>query len=145
MPLRSRLGNTRRPTYWYRCCSKSEVEQVWEPGQTSTLHWLAGEPGAPDLPTRYVTLHAELVGPYRDPFAKIADADLRTVTAPDITADTWEVQKPVTSIVLPADLPNGLYQLRLKVLIAVDFEESAQGTGVVSESIGVIRADRGDL
>jgi hypothetical protein len=85
-----------------------------------------------------------LVGPYGDPFSKVADGEIRTVTAPDIVADTWEAQKPVSSMFLPPDLPNGLFQLRLKVLIAVDSETSAESMGVVSESMGVIRVGRGD-
>jgi len=142
--LLPRLDKARGATYWYRCCPKSDVEQIWEPGQTFDLHWLAGEPGSPDLPTRHVTLRAELVGPYRDPFSKVGGDAVRTVTAPDITADTWEAQKPVSSMVLPPDLPNGLFQLRLKLLMGVDSETSAESLGVVTKSMGVIRVGRGD-
>ena len=110
-----------------------------EPGQPFDLHWSAGEPATPDLPTRRVTLRAELAGPYRDPFLKVADGDVRTVAAPDITADTLEAQKPVSSMLLPTDLPDGLFLLRLSMLIAPDSETGTGTMGVVSESMSVIR------
>jgi hypothetical protein len=133
MLRRSEPPEVRKPMYWYRCCSKSDVEQVLQSGQTFDLHWLVEA----DLPTptpteRYLTLSAALVGPYRDPFLNISDGDVRTLTAPDITADTWEAQELVSSMVLPTDLPNGLYQLRLTWL---DSKQSA----TFATSMGLIR------
>jgi hypothetical protein len=128
--------------YYYTCCSKSDIEQTLEPGQNFNLHWLT-EHGARDLPTRYVTLSATLIGPYRDPFSGVADGELRTVSAPYITADTWEAQEPVSSVLLPTDLPSGLFQLRARVLIAIDSESNSESLGTMSESVGVIRVGRG--
>ena len=113
-----------------------------DPGQTFDLHWVAGEPGSPDLPTRHLTLSASLIGPYRDPFSGVADGNVYTVNAPDVNADTWEAQQPVSSMALPADLPEGLFQLRTRLLIAVDSETNPEGVGTVSESMGVIRVGR---
>lgn len=106
------------------------------------LHWIAGEPGEPELPTRFVTLSAALIGPYRDPFLSVANGDVYTVNAPDVTADTWEAQQPVSSMLLPADLPGGLYQLRTRLLIEVDSESHQRRMGQVSESTGVVQVVR---
>jgi hypothetical protein len=120
--------------YWYTCCTKSDIEQTLEPGQTFELHWLAeNEPRLPLLTQRYVTLSAALVGPYVDPTRNVANRDIRTVTAPDVTADTWEAQAPVSSIVLPKDLAPGLYQLHTITIL------DPQTRGEFSRSMGVIR------
>jgi hypothetical protein len=108
-----------------------------EPGQTFNLRWLA-DPELPlPIPTqRYVTLSAALVGPYLDPTRNVADGDVRTITAPDVTADTWEAQTPVSSIVLPKDLPTGLYQLHTITIL------DPETRGESSRGIGVIRVGR---
>ena len=137
-----RAHRTDTPTYWYRCCRQSDVDQIVEPGQTFSVHWVAGEPGTPDLPTRYVTLSADLRGPYRDPFSNIADGEVLTISAPDIVADTWEAQGPVSSMLLPTDLPVGLFQVWTRLRIAVDSETQEQRMGTVSESMGVVRVER---
>ncbi len=99
MLRRSEPPEVRKPMYWYRCCAKSDVEQVLESGQTFDLHWMVDANLPTPTPTeRYLTLSAALVGPYHDPFLNISDGDVRTVAAPDITADTWEAQELVSSM-----------------------------------------------
>ena len=128
------VNNTK---YWYRCCAQTDVEQVLEPGQTFDLHWLTDtELPLPTPIHRYVTLSAALVGPYLNPFTNVADGNVQTISAPDITADTWEAQTPVSSMALPSDLPSGLYQLRTSTLL------DPQTRGVTSSGIGVIRVGR---
>lgn len=140
---RRRPDPAHTPTYWYSCCRQSDVDQILEPGQTFDVHWVAGAPGSPDLPNRYLTLAATLIGPYRDPFTSLAEGNVYTVNAQDVTADTWEAQMPVSAMVLPTDLPKGLYQLRTKVLITIDSDTNTERKGTVSESMGVIRVGRG--
>lgn len=137
MGLTSTPNQLHKPTYWYRCCEKSDVEQTLEAGQTFHLHWLA-EAALPSPPPteRYVTLSAALVGPYRDPFLDLADGDVHTLSAPDISADTWEAQTLVSSMVLPTDIPNGLYQLRLKWLDSKTSETFAKSMGVIRVGSG---------
>lgn len=126
-----------KPVYWYRCCAKSDVEQTLEAGQTFDLHWLADTELPLPTPTqRYVTLSAALVGPYLDPARNVTDGDVRTVTARDITADTWEAQTPVSSMILPNDLPNGLYQLRFSTIL------DTETRGAAASGVGVIRVGR---
>ena len=129
---RSRPTEVRTPTYGYNCCAKSDIEQILSPGQTFNLHWSAELALGDSVPMpRYVTISAELVGPYEDPFSvNSAGGDVRTVTAADVTADTWEAQQVVSSMVLPADLPSGLFQVRLKQSI---------DSGTTMESMGIVR------
>jgi hypothetical protein len=147
--LAERFGKRRRPdrahtpTFWYSCCRQSDIDQILEPGQTFDLHWEAGAPGSPDLPSRYLTLTATLIGPYRDPFTSVADGDVYTVNAQEVGADTWEAQTPVSTLVLPTDLPKGLFQLRAKLLITIDPGTNTERKRTVSESMGVIRVGRG--
>lgn len=132
MPRHHKPPEVRKPTYWYRCCAKSDVEQILQSGQTFDLHWLVETELPSPAPTeRYLNLSAALVGPYRDPFLNISDGDVRTVSAPDVVADTWEAQELVSSMVLPTDLPNGLYQLRLKWLDSKKSATFATGMGVI--------------
>ena len=107
-----------------------------EAGQTFSLRWV-GETELP-LPTptgRYVTLAADLVGPYLDPFLSLADGDLHTVTAPDVTADLWQAETPVSSLALPPDLPAGMYQLRTRTLLDPE-TRGAFSTGMTVVRVG---------
>src|SRR6266446_6317483 len=126
-------NETGKPTYWYTCCEKSDVEQTLEAGQTFELHWLAERELPLPTPTQhYVTLSLAMFGPYVDPFSYVADSVVRTLNAPDVIADTWEAQAPVSSIVLPNDLPNGLYWFRTGIIIEPETRgEAASGMGVI--------------
>jgi hypothetical protein len=113
------------------------VEQTLEAGHTFDLHWLTETELPLPTPTqRYVTLCAALVGPYLDPTRNVPDGDVRTVAAPDVIADTWEAQTPVSSMVLPKDLALGLYQLRTSTIL------DPETRGEASSGIGVIRVGR---
>jgi hypothetical protein len=109
-----------RPLYQYTCCTKADVERIWMPGEPFALHWIAqSAPGTNAPNPRYVVLSAELVGPYPDASSlKKGGGAVRTLRAPDVTADTWQPEDVVSAISLPSDLPAGLYDLRFKVAIA---------------------------
>jgi hypothetical protein len=133
----SRPKAVRKPTYWYRCCAKSDIDQTLEAGQIFDLHWMAETELPLPIPTgRYVILAADLVGPYLDPFLNIADGDVHTVAAPDVTADLWEAETPVSSFALPADLPPGVYQLRTTTLL------DPETRGASSAGMTVVRIGR---
>jgi hypothetical protein len=106
-----------QPLYQYTCCQKADIEQLWLVGQTFTLHWITQPaPGNPVPSSRYVALSAELSGPYRDTGSlKNGGGQVRTLRAHEISADTWQPQELVSSILLPQDLSPGLYDLRFKV------------------------------
>lgn len=106
-----------QPLYQYTCCQRSDIEQPWQTGQTFTLHWISQPaPGVGTASSRYAVLSAQLVGPYADAASlKKGGAGSQTLRAPDIAADTWQSQDLVSSILLPRDLPPGLYNLSFKV------------------------------
>jgi hypothetical protein len=107
-----------------------------EAGQTFDLHWIAVTELPLPIPTgRYVTLAADLAGPYLDPFLNIADGDVRTVAALDVTADLWEAETPVSSMALPPDLPAGMYQLRMTTLVDPE-TRGASSTGMTVVRVG---------
>jgi len=136
MPTSGR-PTVRKPTYWYRCCAKSDLAHDLEAGKTFDLHWIAETELPLPIPTgRYVTLAADLVGPYQDPFSNIADGDVHTVAAPDVTADLWEAETPVSSMALPAELPAGAYQLRTTTLL------DPETRGASSTAMTVVRVAR---
>ena len=82
-----------------------------------------------------MTLAADLVGPYLDPFLNIADGDVHKVAAPDVTADLWEAETPVSSMALPPDLPAGMYQLRMTTLLDPETRGAVQ-TGMTVVRVG---------
>jgi len=107
-----------------------------EAGQTFDLHWIAETELPLPIPTgRYVTLAADLVGPYLDPFLNIPDGDVHTVAAPDVTAALWEAETPVSSMALPPDLPAGVYKLRMTTLLDPE-RRGASSTGTTVVRIG---------
>lgn len=116
----SGCGTSRTPVrqdavYAYTCCSKSDIEQVWRPGGQASLHWAAEQrPGIRSLSARYVVLSVQLAGPYSDALSlKGGSTSARTLAAPDVSADTWQSQRPVSIVILPGDLAPGLYNLCL--------------------------------
>jgi hypothetical protein len=106
-----------QPLYQYTCCEKAVVEQAWKVGQPFQLHWISQPAPSTNIPVpRYVVLSAQLIGPYVDVVSlKTGGPGAHTLSAPDISADTWQPLQLVSSIQLPTDLPPGLYNLSFLV------------------------------
>jgi hypothetical protein len=101
----------------FTCCTRADVEQVWRPGETLTVHWIAQD-GArtADAAPHAVRLTVTLTGPYADAASlKRAAAAARRLEAAAITVDDRTATAPISAIALPADLPPGLYDLAFEV------------------------------
>ena len=99
--------------YTYTCCEASDIQRVWLPGDTLTLHWMVASAGTtPDVTAERITLTAVLTGPYPNVAALKAGGSPRlTLRASPIgTTDRANVNA-VSSIVLPTSIPAGFYNL----------------------------------
>jgi hypothetical protein len=107
----------RYPTYQFNCCSASDVNPMWQAGQTVDLHWSV-EPGpstADDI-AHTIILTAVLSGPYADaPTLKKAGGATHFIQGPVIKTTNRDATPPVTTFILPADLPAGFYNLAIKM------------------------------
>jgi hypothetical protein len=118
--------------YDVTCCTQADIDRPWQPGTTVELHWTVetDSPNLPDRvfdrfenPTHKVSITAVLSGPYSDRAAvnhaiqQGPTGDIPTVTVlGSVTAmddRTRPSTAPVTTFVLPADLPAGYYDLTL--------------------------------
>ena len=118
--------------YDVTCCTRADIDRPWQPGTTVELHWTVelNSFNVPDRvfdkfenPTHKVSITAFLSGPYSDPAAvnqamqpgSAGDIQAATVQGSVTTLDdrTRPSTTPVTTFVLPADLPPGYYDLTL--------------------------------
>ncbi|MGR6318306.1 hypothetical protein Q2K19_01280 [Micromonospora soli] len=108
----------------YTCCAASEVDRLYRPGQTVTLHWSVeapDEPG-PATPPR-VELTALLTGPFATvDELKIATTDTRTVpglvtfAAAPVRPSGAPGERPVSTIAIGSDARPGYYHLATSVI-----------------------------
>jgi hypothetical protein len=124
--------------YSLTCCTQADINRPWQPGTTVDLHWTVASDNLFDRvfdknPTHKVFITALLSGPYSDlaglkQIILVAGAGAggsSAVHGSVIAMDdrTRPSTTPVTTFVLPADLPPGYYDL---VLI---WEDGNGGTG----------------
>ena len=131
-------------TYSLTCCTQADINRPWQPGTNVDLHWtVESESGANLLldrvfetnPTHKVSITALLSGPYSDlagvkqniqggsplgDHPATADVHGSVIAMDDRTRPSTT---PVTTFVLPADLPPGYYDLILL------WEDGNGGTG----------------
>jgi hypothetical protein len=104
--------------YQLTCCTKADVDRLWQPGTTVELHWIVETASRTTInPTHKVVIAAVLMGPYSDVTAlKQAISATHAVQGSIITMDdrTPPPAAQVTTLLLPADLPPGYYNLNLK-------------------------------
>lgn len=104
--------------YQLTCCTKADVERIWQPGTTVELHWIVAIASTTKVnPTHKVVIAAVLMGPFSDVTTlKHATGASHAVQGSIITMDDRAPPPPteVTTFFLPADLPSGYYQLNLK-------------------------------
>ncbi len=98
--------------YQYTCCDAADVQRVWHPGETLTMHWSPQSAQTTDSSTQMLTLTASLTGPYADvdSLKKGGAASISLKAAP-VSASNGTHSSPVSVIALPAGLAPGLYNL----------------------------------
>lgn len=111
----------------YTCCADQDVDRLYQPGQTLTVHWIvksADEPGA--TPPR-VELTARLTGPFAtDGDLKAAMGGTQTVpglvtfAAAPIRPSGLPDERPVSTIVIGPDAEPGYYNLTTSVVDSDD-------------------------
>ena len=105
--------------YALTCCTKADIDQLWQPGTEVDLHWIV-ETGTRTTvnPTHKFVITAILKGPYGDvPSLKKSSAATHVVQGSAVTIDD-RVPPPDSEIsifLLAADLPPGYYNLETKV------------------------------
>jgi hypothetical protein len=104
--------------YQLTCCSRDDIDQVWQPGTTVELHWILGiSITTLQNPTHKTVVSAELLGPYSDVDTLKHEAGAaHVVPGSMITIDDRVPPQipPVSSFYLAPDLPPGYYRLNFK-------------------------------
>ena len=124
--------------YSLTCCTQADINRPWQPGTTVDLHWTVESDNLLDLvfdknPTHKGFITALLSGPYSDPAGLSAGAAGSSAVHGSVIAMDDRMRPsttPVTTFVLPADLPPGYYDL---VLIWDD------GTGDTIDPRNIVR------
>ena len=116
--------------YSLTCCTRADINRPWQPGTTVDLHWTVKSDNLLDLvfdtnPTHKGFITALLSGPYSD-LAGLKQSILTGTPAGDHPAATSlhgsviamddrtrPSTTPVTTFLLPTDLPPGYYNLGL--------------------------------
>jgi hypothetical protein len=99
--------------YNLTCCTQADIDRLWQPGATVELHWMVESrtriKGNPEMGSDGVVITADLTGP------ATAGLGYRTVHGSVIAMDdrTPPSTTPVTTFLLPTDLPPGSYNLGL--------------------------------
>jgi hypothetical protein len=118
------------PQVTYSCCETKDVDTLYQPGQTLTIHWIVNrsdESGATPLP---VELGARLTGPFATVEAlKAATSDSQT--APELVTLTAAVvrpsgrpgERPVSTIAIGSAAKPGYYNLRTAITGISDRDE----------------------
>ncbi len=104
--------------YYLTCCTQADIDQPWKPGTTVELHWIVESFSRTTVnPTHKAVATAVLTGPYSDvPTLKHASGATHSVKGSVIAMDdrTPPSTTPVTTFLLPPDLPPGYYNLNFK-------------------------------
>lgn len=104
--------------YQLTCCTKADIDRLWQPGTTVGLHWIVETASRTTIkPTHKVIIAAVLMGPYSEVTTlKQANGATHAVKGSIITTDdrTPSPIAQVTTFFLPPDLPPGYYKLNLK-------------------------------
>ncbi|NYF56518.1 hypothetical protein [Micromonospora purpureochromogenes] len=117
----------------YTCCEARDIDRLYQPGQTLTVHWTVESPEEPGGTPPQVELAASLTGP----FATVGDLKaategtptvpgLLTFTAAPVRPSGMPDERPVSTIVIAPDTKPGYYNL---VTSVVGDDNTASGGG----------------
>ena len=99
--------------YTFACCTASDIERVWHPGEIVSLHWIVVAAGATaDSRPRPITLTAVLAGPFASVDGLKGGAAAR---AAELNTDDRNPTAPTSTFALPSNLAPGFYNLAFKV------------------------------
>ncbi|GGM33177.1 hypothetical protein GCM10011608_17090 [Micromonospora sonchi] len=119
----------------YSCCETADIEKLYQPGQTFTLHWIVGVRDASATVPPRVELQASLTGPYATE-AELKDAEMGVVTVPGLVTYTAEPvrpagtpdEQPVSVIPIAPAAKPGYYNLASSM---VDGDATASGASII--------------
>lgn len=102
--------------YTFTCCTASDIQSAWHPGETVSLHWIVVAGVTPDSRARPITMTAVLAGPYANVNGLKGGAPAaRTLSAAALNTDDRNPTAPTSTFALPSDLAPGFYNLAFKV------------------------------
>jgi hypothetical protein len=103
--------------YTFTCCSASDIQGAWHPGETVSLHWIVVAAGATaDSRPSPITITAVLAGPYANVNGLKGGAPAaRTLPAAVLNRDDRNPTAPISTFALPSDFAPGFYNLAFKV------------------------------
>jgi hypothetical protein len=103
--------------YTFTCCTASDIQSAWHPGETVSLHWIVVAAGATaDSRPLPITITAVLAGPYANVNGLKGGAPAaRTLSAAALKTDDRNPTAPTSTFALPSDLAPGFYNLAIKI------------------------------
>src|SRR3989442_1146459 len=103
--------------YSFTCCTASDIQSAWHPGETVSLHWIVVAAGATaDSRPLPINITAVLAGPYANVNGLKGGAPAaRTLPAAALKTDDRNPTAPTSTFALPSDLAPGFYNLAFKV------------------------------
>ena len=103
--------------YRFTCCTTSDIQSAWHPGETVSLHWIVVAAGATaDSRPLPIIITAVLAGPYVNVNGLKGGAPAaRTLPAAVLNTDDRNPTAPTSTFALPSDLAPGFYNLAFKV------------------------------
>ena len=106
----------------YTCCEAGDVDRLYQPGQTLTLHWIVVSPNKPAATPSRVELTAHLTGPFstmddlKAPAATQTAAGMATFMAAPVRPSGTSDERPVSTIVIGPEAKPGYYNLETSVI-----------------------------
>ncbi|MFG3701198.1 hypothetical protein ACGF5C_25295 [Micromonospora sp. NPDC047620] len=118
----------------YTCCEAQDVDRLYQPGQTLTVHWTVESPGEPGATPPQVELTARLTGPFAT-VGDLKDATAATPAVPGLVTfaaapvrpSGTPDERPVSTIVIGPDAKPGYYNL----VTSVVGDNTASGGGSI--------------
>jgi hypothetical protein len=102
--------------YTFTCCTASDIQGAWHPGETVSLHWIVVAGTTADSRPLPITITAALAGPYASVNGVKGGAPAaRTLPAAALHTDDRNPTAPTSAFALPADLAPGFYNLAFKI------------------------------
>lgn len=121
--------------YQLTCCTKADIDQVWQPGATIELHWTVRTSTTTTVnPTHKATVSALLLGPYADVLTLKKAAGATNAVQGSVVAIDDRVAPttpPVSYFFLAPDLPAGYCKLN-----KTDFGDGSSAGGASIVRVG---------
>jgi hypothetical protein len=96
--------------YSLKCCTQADINRPWQPGTTVDLHWTVGSDNLLDRVFDTNPIHKGFITAFLSGPSGSSAVHGSVIAVDDRTRPSTT---PVTTFVLPADLPPGNYDLVL--------------------------------